>query len=46
VEGTNNMCAKGTDIHMFVKPENKNKDHKSNITIKSKDRGQNSLSEN
>jgi hypothetical protein len=46
VEDTNNMCAKGTDIHLYVKPKNKNKVHKSNITFKSKDRGQIKLSEN
>jgi hypothetical protein len=41
------MCAKGTDIHMCVKPEKKKK-QKSQVKyhIKSKDRGQIKLSEN
>jgi hypothetical protein len=38
------MCAKGTDIHMCVKPEDKTKNHKSNITS-NKNQGQIKLSE-
>jgi hypothetical protein len=43
VRDTNNMCVKGTDIHMFVKPEKKTK-ITSQISHQIKNQGQIKLS--